>query len=112
MRYVTRRNISRSRSSEAGRSPSISSGGDFRSSARSVAGNPDVLLIETPYFGWPEGLVRALRDLRRSGIVPVLAHPERNHAIQMAPDRVGEVIEAGALVQGDGCSGGWEAWRA
>lgn len=64
-----------------------------------LAGNPDVLLIETPYFGWPEGLIRALRDLRRAGIVPVLAHPERNHAIQIAPDQVGEVIEAGALVQ-------------
>jgi protein-tyrosine phosphatase len=64
-----------------------------------LAGNPDVLLIETPYFGWPEGLIRALRDLRRAGIVPVLAHPERNHAVQLAPDRIVEVIEAGALVQ-------------
>ena len=64
-----------------------------------LAGNPDYLLVEAPQFGWPGHLIPALRVLRRSGIVPVLAHPERNHAVQQAPERVGEAVEAGALVQ-------------
>jgi protein-tyrosine phosphatase len=33
------------------------------------------------------------------GLTPVLAHPERNHAVQRDPPRLGELVEAGALVQ-------------
>jgi protein-tyrosine phosphatase len=64
-----------------------------------LGGNPDVLLIEFPYVGWPLQFGSRLRDLRDRGFLPVLAHPERNPAIQAAPERIRPAIDAGALVQ-------------
>ncbi|HWJ32125.1 MAG TPA: CpsB/CapC family capsule biosynthesis tyrosine phosphatase [Gaiellaceae bacterium] len=64
-----------------------------------LAGNPDYLLVETPYFDWPSSLVPQLARLTALGITPVLAHPERNRIAQRTPRLVFEAVEAGALVQ-------------
>jgi tRNA (guanine-N1)-methyltransferase len=57
------------------------------------------LLLETPYRGWPMALATTVRSLVHSGVTPLLAHPERNPEVQDRPDRVRELVDAGALVQ-------------
>lgn len=64
-----------------------------------LAGNPDVLLVETPYAGWPLDLRSRLAKLHAAGIVPILAHPERNAEVQADTARVADLVADGALVQ-------------
>jgi protein-tyrosine phosphatase len=64
-----------------------------------LAGNPGYLLVETPYLEWPRSAAEQLLQLRRDGIVPVLAHPERNPDIQHRPELLEPVVAMGALVQ-------------
>ena len=51
-------------------------GADLRSRALALGGSTAVL-IEFPHTGVPTGATEELYRLRMSGIVPVLAHPER-----------------------------------
>jgi protein-tyrosine phosphatase len=64
-----------------------------------LAGNPAYLLVETPYAGWPIDLTERLVRLRRAGITPVLAHPERNDMVQSRPELLVAAVESGTLVQ-------------
>lgn len=64
-----------------------------------LGGNPRLLLLEFPYAGWPLGLGDAVFRLRSAGIVPLLAHPERNPDVQAEPERLQETVRSGALVQ-------------
>jgi protein-tyrosine phosphatase len=64
-----------------------------------LAGNPNYLLVETPYYGWPLGLPDALFSLRASGITPVLAHPERNADVQLRPETLVPLVQSGVLIQ-------------
>lgn len=64
-----------------------------------LAGNPRYLLVETPYVGWPLDLEERLYRLRLSGIITVLAHPERNADVQRHPDRLASLVARGSLVQ-------------
>lgn len=64
-----------------------------------LAGNPRYLLVESPYHGWPLDLGDVLRALVRSGIRPVLAHPERNGSVQDDIERISALVEDGVLVQ-------------
>jgi len=64
-----------------------------------LGGNPALLLIEFPYYGWPLTLGRECAELRRDGTVPVIAHPERNQAVQDRPSIVDELVYQGAVVQ-------------
>jgi protein-tyrosine phosphatase len=64
-----------------------------------LAGNPNYLLVETPYYGWPLGLPDALFSLRASGITPVLAHPERNAEVQLRPETLVPLVQSGVLIQ-------------
>jgi protein-tyrosine phosphatase len=64
-----------------------------------LAGNPRYLLIEFPYVGWPLSLESDIRNLRRRGITPVIAHPERNPEVQANPERIMPLVSAGALIQ-------------
>jgi protein-tyrosine phosphatase len=57
------------------------------------------VLLETPYYGWPPLVARSVSLLVGRGIVPVLAHPERNPNVQDRPDALEPLVEAGALVQ-------------
>lgn len=65
----------------------------------SLAGSKRYVLVEFPYAGWPIGLETALHGLGAGGLVAVLAHPERNRAVQAQPERLERAIGAGALVQ-------------
>jgi protein-tyrosine phosphatase len=62
-------------------------------------GGSRYLLVETPYHGWPLQLPGVLLSLRDQGLVPVLAHPERNVEVQTRPERLGPLVEGGVLVQ-------------
>jgi len=73
---------------------------DARMRARfGLGGNPMLLLLETPYMGWPLDLARTCAELRLEYIVPVLAHPERNMDVQHQPSVLEDAVRAGAFVQ-------------
>lgn len=64
-----------------------------------LAGNPAYLLVEMPYTGWPLDLADRLFRLSTSGVTAVLAHPERNAAVQEQPALLEPVVAGGTLVQ-------------
>ena len=64
-----------------------------------LAGSGRYILVETPYFGWPVGLVEQLLELRVAGFTPVLAHPERNGVVQQTPSLLAPLVHGGTLVQ-------------
>lgn len=64
-----------------------------------LGGNPRLLLIEYPYYGRPLTLARECAKLRLRGIVPIVAHPERNTAVQERPADLEGIVRAGAFVQ-------------
>jgi protein-tyrosine phosphatase len=64
-----------------------------------LGGNPDLLLLEFPYVGWPVGLADLVFRLRVRGFSTVLAHPERNTEVQDSPERLRALVEAGVWVQ-------------
>lgn len=64
-----------------------------------LGGNPRLVLLEYPYYGRPLDLAQECGRLRLHGIVPVIAHPERNGAVQERPTDLEGVVGAGAVVQ-------------
>jgi protein-tyrosine phosphatase len=64
-----------------------------------LGGNPNLLLLEFPYVGWPVGLPDLVFRLRVRGFVAVLAHPERNVEVQESPKRLSELVDMGVFVQ-------------
>jgi len=73
---------------------------DARMRARfGLGGNSMLLLLETPYSGWPLDLARTCAQLHLEHIVPVIAHPERNAEVQHQPDLLEAAVRAGAFVQ-------------
>ncbi len=66
----------------------------------SPPGSKGVIVIETPFHGWPPFLQETLFRLRTSGYTPILAHPERNERLQRSPELLDDCIRAGAVAQG------------
>lgn len=64
-----------------------------------LGGNPGLLLVEFPYEGWPLALASQCEELLADGVIPVIAHPERNEEVQATPWRLEGVVEIGAVVQ-------------
>ncbi|HEV3205184.1 MAG TPA: CpsB/CapC family capsule biosynthesis tyrosine phosphatase [Gemmataceae bacterium] len=64
----------------------------------SVADRGEYLLMEIPP-GLFLDLCTLVQDLRRAGIRPILAHPERNEEYLHDPDLMEQLIHAGCLVQ-------------
>lgn len=64
-----------------------------------LGGNPRLLLVETPFSGWPMSLPDQVFDLQLRGFRILLAHPERNAAVQEEPERVRRLVDAGVAVQ-------------
>jgi len=72
-----------------------------------LMGNPDnytigdtrYLLAELSDFSISPNLKLTLSQIRFEGIVPIIAHPERNPILQRKPELVLEWIEVGCLVQ-------------
>lgn len=57
------------------------------------------LLLELPHSGVPEYTENIIFELRTRGIIPVIAHPERNHGFQKNPDKLYDIIQMGCLTQ-------------
>lgn len=57
------------------------------------------VLVEFPHSYIPIGAFNLLHDLTVSGLIPVIAHPERNGGVIMDPDILTDMVDAGALVQ-------------
>lgn len=57
------------------------------------------LLLELPFSMMPLFAEQAIKDLRHGRRVPILAHPERLEYFQHDPNRLGQLVRLGALVQ-------------
>jgi protein-tyrosine phosphatase len=64
-----------------------------------LGGNTKYLLVETPYSDWPPAFGDIVTRLASFGMRPVIAHPERNSAIQADLAKVAGLVDAGALIQ-------------
>ena len=58
-----------------------------------------ILLLEFPHSLIPVGSLRFVQSLLKLKIRPLIAHPERNKAIMMQPEKVNEFAEAGCWLQ-------------
>lgn len=68
-------------------------------SGPTIGGNGRFMLLELPVHAVPSGVSELIFGLKMDGITPILAHPERNTAIQQDPDILLQLVETGALVQ-------------
>lgn len=57
------------------------------------------LLLELPHTAIPEYTEKIIIQLTTRGIVPVIAHPERNSEIRQNPDRLFDLVHMGCLTQ-------------
>jgi protein-tyrosine phosphatase len=64
-----------------------------------LGGSGRYILVETPYRGWPVDLLERILRLRVAGFTPVLAHPERNAAVQARPSLLAPLVSGGTLIQ-------------
>jgi protein-tyrosine phosphatase len=64
-------------------------------------GNGGAVLIEMPVAVVPPRIAESLFSIRAHGLVPVLAHPERNEELQRRPQLAREWVDAGAALQLD-----------
>jgi protein-tyrosine phosphatase len=63
-----------------------------------LAGSKTVL-IEVPFSVWPAHTEQTLFDLQVAGFRPLLAHPERYHAVQDDPARALRASQRGVVLQ-------------
>lgn len=63
-----------------------------------------VLLLEMPYSHIPPGFDRLAKWLLKKGIVPLIAHPERNRELQKSPHLIKWLKGLGCLLQGTASS--------
>ena len=57
------------------------------------------VLVEFPHNYVPEDATHVLFEMHASGLLPVIAHPERNRSVMMNPDILIDFIYSGILVQ-------------
>ncbi len=57
------------------------------------------ILLELPAFDYPLYTAEVIFSLQLRGLVPILAHPERNAVIQDDVDRVARLVQRGVLIQ-------------
>lgn len=68
--------------------------------ARCTAGNGGRwLMVTLPQAGWPLQFPALMDGLALGGMGIVIAHPERAESVQLAPDRMRDLLGRGALVQ-------------
>ncbi len=58
-----------------------------------------VLLLEFPHSHIPAGSDKLLKWLQQRGVMPMIAHPERNRDVQQDPKILAPLIRAGCLFQ-------------
>lgn len=59
----------------------------------------DVLLLEFPHSDIPFGAERLIKWLLARGVLPLIAHPERNKGVMSSPARLKPLLAQGCLVQ-------------
>jgi protein-tyrosine phosphatase len=64
-------------------------------------GNAGAVLIEMPVAVVPPRIADRLFKIRAHGLIPILAHPERNEELQRRPELAREWVRAGAALQLD-----------
>ncbi|MEK3885259.1 CpsB/CapC family capsule biosynthesis tyrosine phosphatase [Paenibacillus sp. PL2-23] len=57
------------------------------------------ILLEMPSSSIPQGMEELMHELAVLGLVPVIAHPERNAEVVQHPERLAELVELGAIGQ-------------
>ena len=57
------------------------------------------ILIELPSSRFPKGLDELIHEIAVLGMVPIIAHPERNAAIVREPELLEALVDAGAVAQ-------------
>jgi len=57
------------------------------------------LLVEFPFGLLPLYTDEVLFELQASGVIPIIAHPERNESVQKNPNRLYNMIQKGMLAQ-------------
>jgi protein-tyrosine phosphatase len=67
--------------------------------ALSINGTGRYLLIEFPMQGIPQGAENVIFNLVMSGLVPIVAHPERNLSVLKDEDALEPFVHSGALLQ-------------
>jgi protein-tyrosine phosphatase len=72
---------------------------DIQAGRLATLNNSRYLLLELWNTEWLPDTERAIFELRASGIVPMLAHPERYQAIQKDPQRLAALRQQGVLAQ-------------
>ncbi|HHL38940.1 MAG TPA: capsular biosynthesis protein [Deltaproteobacteria bacterium] len=82
---------------EAGISPDLAD--RVRDGSIPTINGKNHLLVELPFNSMPLRLEETLFALRANGILPILAHPERNRVVQDSPAALERIVRAGALVQ-------------
>jgi protein-tyrosine phosphatase len=61
--------------------------------------NGSCLLLEFAIGDVPAAAESVLYELALAGVRPLIAHPERNHILANAPDRLRRLVDLGALLQ-------------
>ncbi|PIC69180.1 capsular biosynthesis protein [Sporosarcina sp. P16b] len=61
--------------------------------------NSRYLLLELPTHHVPTYTIKIIQSLLEEGIVPIIAHPERNKGIAEKPERLERLVRHGALAQ-------------
>lgn len=64
-----------------------------------IGGAGHYMLVEFSLGEIPKGFDKELRNLLKNGIKPIVAHPERNATVLRRPGLIGQMIDAGALMQ-------------
>ncbi|GGF98631.1 tyrosine-protein phosphatase [Paenibacillus abyssi] len=72
---------------------------DLESGKLHTLGSSSYLLIEFPSSRIPERFEDTIHELSIAGLTPIIAHPERNAEIAGRPERLAELVLAGALCQ-------------
>ena len=61
--------------------------------------NSNYILLELPSHTVPDYTINIIRELLTEGLVPIIAHPERNKAIAERPAYLERLIREGAMAQ-------------
>src|SRR4051794_18615202 len=80
--------------------PQLTSLADTELAQLGLGGNPQALLVELPYAGWPLGLQQEVERLTAAGTLVVLAHPERSPEVVADTRKLKVLIEAGGGAPG------------
>lgn len=69
-------------------------------SALTIEDSGGAILLEVPYSGWMPVIDETIFRLSTAGLIPVLAHPERNDRVQKSSEPLVSCLRAGAVAQG------------